>query len=204
MKDPQFKRARNLLILNDFLHGFTKKQLAEKFRVSDTTIGRALDWVKRAGLVTQFEDRILQELVPESIETFKRVLKKDDQLAADVARDVFKGVGLLLKPQEKAQAPTGEGEDLEIYIRKIRRTPEEESRDTRFKPGHNAQLAAARANEIVQGSVIEDSADGGDEASAQEVRALDSDAGLENADGPVAPADAIQQPSGDASDAVGK
>lgn len=158
MRDPDFKRARNLLMLNDALHGLSRREIAEKFRVSESTVDRALDWVKRANLVTQFEDRILQELVPEAIETFKRALKKDD---TEVARDVFKGLGLLLKPQERAtKSPSEEGEDLEIYIRKLRKAPEEgvnpNGRRTQFKPRQDAaQLASASEDDVIQGSILE-------------------------------------------------
>lgn len=160
MRDPALKKARALLVLHDALHSVPHKEIARKFNMSESTVIRTLDWVKRAGLVTQFEDQILTELVPAAIDTFKQALAKGD---TEVARDVFKGVGLLLRPSEKIAAPSEAGEDLEIYIRKIRNPEGLPIRDTRFKPGfnhhraHQSELPSASESGADPGSIVEGS-----------------------------------------------
>lgn len=102
------------------IRGKSYKDIAAEFNVSEDTVERTLNYAKRAGLVAQFEDQILEELVPAAIENFKTAMQNGD---TQVALEVFKGTGLLLRPQERAKPTIADGdgdEDLEVYIRRIR------------------------------------------------------------------------------------
>lgn len=117
------------------IRGQSYKNIATEFNVSEDTVERTLNYAKRAGLVAQFEDQILEELVPAAIENFKTAMQNGD---TQVALEVFKGTGLLLRPQERAKpaiADSDGDEDLEVYIRRIRGGT----------PGHSLTEPAAAA-----------------------------------------------------------
>lgn len=99
------------------IHGASNSDIAQEFKVSKDTVERSLSFAKRAGLVTQFEDQILQDLVPEAIKAFKKAMENGD---TTVALEVFKGTGLLLRPSEKVVAPKSDEGDLASYIKQIR------------------------------------------------------------------------------------
>lgn len=122
--DPQLKRARALLMVAARVKGRSYKQIAAEFNVSEHTVQRQLDFAKRAGLIVDFEDQILQELVPAAISQIKSAIQNGDTQSAF---EILKGAGLGLKPSERVapkNAPLGgelpEGETLEVYIRRIR------------------------------------------------------------------------------------
>lgn len=118
------------------IRGKGYRDIAAEFNVSEDTVERTLNYAKRAGLVAQFEDQILQELVPAAIESFKTAMQNGD---TQVALEVFKGTGFLLRPQERAKPLVTDGdgdEDLEVYIRRIRGgTPGHSLSDTAVPAG---------------------------------------------------------------------
>lgn len=118
------------------IRGSSYRDIATEFNVSEDTVERTLSFAKKAGLIASFEDRILQELMPAAIETYKKAMENGN---VAIATEVFKGTGFLLKPQEKAKTPVAEAEDstLEIYITKLRGgLPEPEPEPMTALPPH--------------------------------------------------------------------
>lgn len=122
LRDPALRRARALLILEKKItRNMSVAAIAESLAISSSTVKKEIDWAKREGLVANYEDQILQELVPEAIKTFSAAIRSGD---AQAALEVLKGTGLLRKPSDKSTytapaAPAAEEEvTLEAYIRK--------------------------------------------------------------------------------------
>lgn len=135
IRDEQVLRARALAMVERRIRSVPLKDIAAEFNVTIRTVERNLDYAKRAGLIVQFEDRILQELVPAAIETFKKAIEDGN---VEIAKEVFKGTGFLLRPSEKVPAKgsmdLAENESLEVYIRKIRGGGQNDSADPALPP----------------------------------------------------------------------
>lgn len=134
--------------------------IAKEFAISSHTVEREIDWAKRQGLVQDYEDSILTQLVPEAIKVFAAALAAGDRT---VALEVLKGTGMLRKPSDKATygtPPTAEGEEsLEIHIKKVMRggnTHDGRQNLKRFTPRNQlAPDTAAAAPGVDDGSVLE-------------------------------------------------
>ncbi len=100
--DPQMKRLRFLKMLDLKIRGHGNKEIAREFNLSLKTVERTLTWGKRADLITQEEDHILETLLPLARSAIKGALEAGD---AKVALDIYKGTGILSK--NKAKAPPG-------------------------------------------------------------------------------------------------
>ena len=136
------KRLRALAMLEARVkQSKTLKQIAAEFNVSENTVKRTLSWARKADLVVEAEDRILQELVPAAHNALIDVLKGDnDKAKAAAAIAVFKGI---LPSFEKAKAgrpsDANGGDELGKYIEKLRSglgvvEGEIEGRDVRALP----------------------------------------------------------------------
>lgn len=120
---PNLIRLRALKMLEHKLTGKTNKEIGEIFGVSAATVNRALTLADRGDLTAQFEDQILKDLVPLAVSAFKTALTNGD---AQVALEVLKGTNLLKKQGDKRPVggpDNGDGDELEIYIRKKRGEP---------------------------------------------------------------------------------
>lgn len=164
--DPDLLRARALMMLERRLKGHSPAAIAAEFHVSEHTVEREVKRAKRLGLLDDYQDQIVERLMPAAIQAFEKALANGDTA---VARDVFKGLGFLLTPAERAQAAPaddGDNSDLEIYVR---RTYGGGSERTQFKPGPRARveaLAPAGPSVADEGSVLEGSLVGPASASA--------------------------------------
>jgi hypothetical protein len=131
------------------------EEIAAAFNVNASTVRRQLDYANRAGLVADYEDQILQGLVPLAITAFKDALAKGD---SQVALEVLKGTGLLKKQTDKPATPQGD-ESLEIYIRKIRGSGSHGSTahqsTTLGALVARQSLPAAGAGDVLEGVVVE-------------------------------------------------
>lgn len=95
--------------------------IGKEFGVSDQTVARSLKWAEKNGLIESFEDQILNDLVPTAMKTLKEAMETGKD--AQVALEVFKGIGLFKKHSDKTVATSsGESEDLESYLRNKRFT----------------------------------------------------------------------------------
>lgn len=111
-------RLRALKMIELRLKGISLVAIGKEFGVSDQTVARSLKWAETNGLIESFEDQILNELVPAAMKTLREAMV--DGKNADVALEVFKGIGLFKKHTDKTVTKPGADEDLESYLRSKR------------------------------------------------------------------------------------
>lgn len=120
LNDPELRKLRALMILQTRVQGTSLPDLATKFNVSEHTIRNEIDYAKREGLVAQFEDQVIEQLVPKAIAAFKTALENGD---TTVATEVLKGMGILRKPSDRPvlrpEAAAPAEDSLEIHIKRI-------------------------------------------------------------------------------------
>lgn len=113
VRDPQEARLRAYKMLEYRLqNGASMKQIAEKFNVSVATTERVLSYARKAGLVAEAEDRILNELVPAAHKAIMTGLTDTEhpQDAAKLGIEVFKGTvpSFGKRPQGKSTSSNDE------------------------------------------------------------------------------------------------
>lgn len=120
--NPDEKRIRALMMLEQRIkHGKTLKEVAEDFNVSLNTVKRTLSWARKADLVVEAEDRILQELVPAAHQALLNALQGDNgKVAATAAIEIFKGILPTFAKKSKDSPNASSGEDLSRYIDRLR------------------------------------------------------------------------------------
>lgn len=123
IREPDQRRLRALMMLEYRVkNAASYHDLAKEFGVSVDTAKRTLSWARKAGLVVDAEDRILQDLVPLAHNAIKTALEAGD---AKIALEIFKGI--LPSFNGKAQKPTTSttttGDDLNAYINELRGSP---------------------------------------------------------------------------------
>ncbi len=101
--DPQIKRLRFLKMLDMKIRGKGNKAIARAFNLSEKTVDRTLTWGKRADLITEEEDHILEKMLPLSRLALEKALQGDDvELAAKIGLEMYKGSGVLSKNKAKS------------------------------------------------------------------------------------------------------
>ena len=143
VREPQLKRLRAIAILKDRVEGMSEQDAAEKYRVARSTIQRTMSWAKRANLLVEAEDQVLQEFVPqagvvlaEAMQGRVTIGKSDDDAGVEnplvdlgpseqairVALAVYQGTGIFRKPGAKSPSnPVGDaGDDLAKHIQSLR------------------------------------------------------------------------------------
>lgn len=161
LKDPEMKKLRALkLIEAKVTENLTTKELAERFHISMDTVDRTLSWAKRADIFANYEDKIIQELIPLAHEAIKSALIDGN---AKIAVQVFKGLNLLKTNAPTPSSPTQRvyDDDLAGYIAKKRdlaQLRESAINGEIIPPEHPFQLEAAsddRAGEDELSSSLE-------------------------------------------------
>lgn len=87
LHDPEQKRLRALKMLEARVGQSKSYQtIADEFNVSIKTVRRVFDYIKKAGLIVQAEDKILDELVPAAHRALKTALedRENPQLAGQL------------------------------------------------------------------------------------------------------------------------
>lgn len=140
VQDPVLKRIRAMAILKDRINGMSLQEVADKYRVGLVTVQRTLSWAKRASLLVEVEDMVLQDFVPEAATVLLQTIRAKTQPpvkdgdpvapfvplptpeAVRVALEVWKGTGVLRKPGSKSPSnPVGDsGDDLAKHIQSLR------------------------------------------------------------------------------------
>lgn len=88
LNSPDLRRLRAMEMLQMRIANRSIGQIAEHFQCSVNTVSRALEWAEREGLVKQYENEIIQRLVPKAIALYEKRMEGDD---ADpyVAKDII-------------------------------------------------------------------------------------------------------------------
>lgn len=148
MNNPAIYRLRAMEILKYRIHGESIAKLAERFDCHEDTIHRSLKWAMREGLVEDYENKVIGELVPKALTVYLDKLTetesgefKDDAFfaAKDVLDKLFK-LGDRFQVKETAEKDAG----LRQYLAE--------------KKMDATAAAAAAAPRFVKGQVIDVSA----------------------------------------------
>lgn len=92
--------------------------IAKEFNVNPATVERTLSWAKRAGLIVNYEDKILQELMPLAHQALKKALEKGN---VEVALELLKGMLPTFAKKTAGNGPTAtSGNELASYIDQLR------------------------------------------------------------------------------------
>lgn len=122
IRNIQLRRARALKIIQTMITNsdMSRAQIGKLFNVSGNTIRNEIDWAQRQGLIADYEDALLNDLVPKALKAFRTALDNGD---AQVALEVLKGTGLLRKQTDKSftnPTPQVAEESLELYVKRTR------------------------------------------------------------------------------------
>lgn len=132
LRDPDIRRLRALAMLQRRLAGLSRSDIAAEFGCVVTTVDKEMDWARKQGLLVSYENKILEDLVPDAIKTVRAAVSNGDVKAA---LEVLKGTGLLTAKPQAPAAPQPEAETLEGYIRISRPVGGElDSRETAALP----------------------------------------------------------------------
>ena len=122
IRDPAERRLRALMMLEYRIkNAASLEEIAKEFNVAPKTVQKNLTWARKAGLVADAEDKILQELVPLAHEAIKKALASNDpEVAGKFGIEIFKGTmsGFQKKPANTVTS-TG-GDDLDTYLAALR------------------------------------------------------------------------------------
>lgn len=108
------RRLRATKLVEDRVMGMKMTEIAKKYRISPLTARKELEFAKSLGVIEKLEDRILRELVPLAIETYKYKMKEDKD--AFVAKDVLTNLARLSEKSERLQKDN-DHETLEAYLK---------------------------------------------------------------------------------------
>jgi hypothetical protein len=108
------RRLRAHRIVEDRIMGLNIKDLSFKYNIGCETVTKELKFAKEIGIIDSLEDRILKELVPLAIETYK--IKMSEDRDAYVAKDVLTNLARLSEKQERKQKDD-DTNSLEAYIK---------------------------------------------------------------------------------------
>lgn len=102
--------------------GASIPEVAKEFGVSDATVERVLSFAKKAGLVAQMEDQILQELLPAAKTAVKLGLEDTDnvQEAAKLGMDLMKALVPSMKKTPAGGKASNDSNELANYIANLR------------------------------------------------------------------------------------
>jgi len=117
LDDKDLRRLQALAMLHMRIEGATIDEIGQRFRVSAPTVKNRLNMAKRDGLLKDYADRILEELVPAAFDAYANALKEKD---LDAARDVLFGTGLLSKSNRPQIAPPAENSAVELTLESYR------------------------------------------------------------------------------------
>lgn len=153
LRDPELRRVRALQMVERKIKNVSLADIAKEFNVHPDTVAREIQWVKNQNLFASYEDRIIEELIPTAIDTFRDAMRNGN---VDVAEKVFKGMSMLLTPVERVAAPRADDDSLEVYVRQIRGGSSATSRPNRIRTGSApAALPPVRAESLDGGDVLE-------------------------------------------------
>ena len=85
-KEPVLIEARRREVATHRLNGEKVKDIARRMNLSERTVKRDLDRARKSGLLREFEDAVMERLVPKALEQYESALRDGDLF---VAKDVL-------------------------------------------------------------------------------------------------------------------
>lgn len=77
LRNPALRRARVAKVIQQRLLGDSMATIATNLNISHDTVKTDLAYAKQHGMIDSLEDRVLSELVPLAIDTFKHKMLED-------------------------------------------------------------------------------------------------------------------------------
>lgn len=102
-------RLRAMEMLNLKVQGYTNAKIGERFGVGVDTVRRSLEYAGREGLVKEYENQLIAELIPEAIRVYKE--KLTDENDPYVAKDI---IDKLIKLGDRFQIAEAKQEELTL------------------------------------------------------------------------------------------
>ena len=111
-----------MMLQHKLRYGATAPEIAQEFGVSTETVKRELSYAKKAGLIVDAEDRILQELVPSALDSILTALKDTEKPheSAKIGLDLLKGILPSFSKKQGPAAPGDSDDELQRYIASVR------------------------------------------------------------------------------------
>lgn len=185
--DPGMKKLRALAMVRERIMGNSPAEIAEKFQVSKKTVERTLTYAKRAGLIVEESDRILEDMVPLARGVLIQALQDGD---VTVALEVYKGTGLF-GAKGKTHGVNTDDDELLRHIERLRRQAAELEATTEGELVNGFGLPEGRLldggqPQLEAGSPVKGSEPADDEVRVDEISAVERVAVEEGApeDGP--------------------
>lgn len=111
--DPELKRLRAIKMMEARVAGYSNTEVSRMFQVSVDTVERVLSYAKRANILAERSDAILQRLLPLSEDAIVEALKAKDVdpvARAQIALKVYEGTGLMGPKASKGEISGGDDE----------------------------------------------------------------------------------------------
>lgn len=151
--DPEMKRIRALMMVQfKIKNGATIPEVAKEFGVSENTVKRNLSYVKRAKLLADLEDRILNELGTAAFDAIHAALTDKNSPAIEKGKLGIETLKGFVPGFQKKQGPSPvtAGDDLASYIATLRA---EEGEHDNVIDGETVESSAQRALPAAEASV---------------------------------------------------
>jgi hypothetical protein len=158
--DPELKRLRAMQMMDARAKGYSLKEVAEMFRVSDDTVVRTLTYAKRAGILVEAADNLLRTIQPLAETAIVDALKDrdvDPVAKANIALRLYEGVGLLGN-KGKPSGTHSDDSELERAMKDLREKAkliEETTEGELLVPGSTARLLIDGAGSEAAGAGTE-------------------------------------------------
>ena len=111
--DPELKRIRAVHIVHlKTTKGLNNIQVGKELGISRDTVERSLTFAKKAGLFVDYENKIIQEIIPLALEAIKTALKDGD---SETALEILRGMNVAGFNKDKAKNPVAEADDSDFH-----------------------------------------------------------------------------------------
>lgn len=152
IRDPDLRRLRALKMLEmKVTKSATYADIAKEFGVNEQTVLRTFNWAKKAKLLAQLEDKLLENLLPSAATAVEQALKDGDKVqeAGRLGLDLMK---LLIPSMKKDKSgPSNPNEDLAKYIADLRNADDGDVIDGQVETDPERTLPAAETQSPPQG-----------------------------------------------------
>ena len=123
--EPEIKRIRATEMVALRVAGESLEAIGKQFNCDPRTVKKYLEWAGKVGIIQGAETRILDELVPLAINTYKTALQNGDTFAA---KHIIDKLGEMAERAEKRQAK-GEDRIFEAWMKERESKKKKEGKD---------------------------------------------------------------------------
>lgn len=135
------------------VQNWSADQIAAHFDLTRKTVDETMDWAKKEGIMKEFEDQLVTDLLPLAMGAYKKALTGADP-NMQAARDVLMGAGILKKQKDSAPVAAQPMDEVEIWMMKRQRR-----QGVVEANGSNAVEAGRGEQTAIQGATSQSDAD---------------------------------------------